>query len=142
MDILILNETIESEIKTFCSDALYNHVLDIFGQKGWVIYDERFELTSSNLFGVTVHSIWRIDDFVNNNDISFPNKLNLLMVYLECNGCILWGKENYSGKYFTPFLQRLVEESYIDCNLNTETFALWNEYRQGRTSKPQLDFIE
>ena len=64
------------------------------------------------------------------------------MVYLECNGCILWGKENYSGKYFTPFLQRLVEESYIDCNLNTETFALWNEYRQGRTSKPQLDFIE
>lgn len=142
MDILILNKAIESEMKTFCSNALYNHVLDVFAKQGWLLYDERFELTSGNLFGVTVHSVWRIDDFVNDIEISFPNKLNLLMAYLECNGCILWGKENYSGRYFGPFLRRLVEESYIDYNLNAETFALWNEYRQGRATRPQLDFIE
>lgn len=142
MDILVLNKAIESGMKTFCSDALYNHVFDIFAQQGWVIYDERFELTSSNLFGITVHSLWIIDDFIENNEVSFANKLNLLMAYLECHGCILWGKENYSGRYFVPFLQRLVKESYLDENLNAETFGLWNEYRQGRTPKPHFDYIE
>ena len=142
MDILVLNNAIESEIKSFCSEALYNHVIDIFAQEGWVVYDERFELTSGNIFGVTVYSVWRIDDFIENNNVSLANKLNLLMAYLECQGCILWGKENYSGRYFTPFLQRLVKEAYIDESLNAETFELWNEYRWGRTAKPQFDLME
>ena len=139
MDVLIKNQTIDNSIQNYCSKALYNIVLDAFALKGWVINDERFELTATNIFGVTVHSLWLIDNFINDEQVNKTNKLNVLMSYLECEGCILWGRENYSGRYFVPFLQRLVRMGYINANENAEIFGLWTEYRNGRAPRPHFD---
>lgn len=112
---------------------------DIFALNGWVINDERFELTSTNIFGITVHSVWRIDDFINDKQVKMADKLNVLMSYIECDGCLIWKRENYSGRYFVPFLQRLVVEGYIDEKTNANIFGTWTDYRNGRTPKPYFD---
>ena len=141
MDIFVINSTIENNIKLFCSEALYNNVLDLFALNGWVIHDERFEMTATNIFGVTVRSIWTIDDFINDKQVNMIDKLNVLMSYIECDGCILWGKENYSGRYFVPFLQRLVREGHIDYDINADIFGVWTEYRKGNMPKPHFDIV-
>ena len=138
MDIFVKNQEIDNSIQNFCSEALYNYVLDAFALNGWVINDERFELTATSIFGVTVHSIWTIDNFINDEQVNIIDKVNVLMSYLDCNGCILWGRENYSGRYFAPFLQRLFREGYIDENENAEIFGIWTEYRNGRTERPHF----
>ena len=142
MDVFVKNSTIESGIQEFCSKALYNQIIDIFGTRGWIIDDERFELTTPMLFGVTVHSVWRIDDFIHETQLPLKDKLKVLMSYIECGGCVLWGKENYSGRYFVPFLQRLVVEKYIDDETNARIFFTWSNYRNGKTEKPYFDVSE
>lgn len=141
MDIFVINSTIENNIKLFCSEALYNNVLDLFSLNGWVIHDERFEMTSTKILGVTVRSIWTIDDFINDKQVNMIDKLNVLMSYIECDGCILWGRESYSGRYFSPFLRRLVREGYIDCDTNADIFGVWTEYRKGNAPKPYFDIV-
>lgn len=139
MQILVLNSAIEREMLEFCSNALYNHTLDRFSAYGWITHDDRFEMTSSVLQGITVHSVWRIDRFIMDDEIPLSDRVNILMSYLECNGCILWEKENYSGRYYVPFLQRLVAEHIIDEDYNAQIFELWTEYRLGKTQKPHFD---
>lgn len=142
MQILVLNRNIEHDMLEFCSQALYNHTIDRFAEYGWVINDDRFELTSPNLQGVTVQSIWVVDRFILDNNIPLLDRINLLMTYLECNGCILWGRENYSGRYFVPFLQRLVSEHIISEEINVQIFGLWTEFRNGRTDRPHFDMTD
>lgn len=142
MDILVKNTEIDNRIKEFCSKALYDHTLDIFSLNGFVVDDNNFHITDARLFGVTVHSIWIIDNFINEKQINLTDKLNVLLSYIECDGCVLWGGENYSGRNYIPFLQRLVVEEYINEETNTILFGLWTDFRNNRISKPYFDITE
>ena len=132
----------ENNLSTFCSQALLEHTFDVFATNGVVLHDENFELTSTNLMSVTVHSIWCIDDFIEKGDCCLTDKINVLMSYIECGGCIIWGKENYGGRYFVPFLRRLLAEKYITENENAKIFGMWTDYKNGKTLAPYFDLSE
>ena len=37
MDVFVKNQEIDNSIQNFCSEALYNYVLDAFALNGWVM---------------------------------------------------------------------------------------------------------
>ena len=139
MEALILNKEIENRLMNFCSQALLEHTYDIFATKGVVIRDDNFQLNATNLMGVTVHSVWFIDEFINEEDCNLTDKINILLSYIECGGCVFWGNENYSGRYFVPFLRRLLAEHYITEAENAIIFGMWADYKNGKIPAPYFD---
>lgn len=141
-NVLIISTEVDTELNSYCSRALYEHVMDDFNRNGIIINDNIFSMTSINLRRITSNSLWVIDDvFFNEGEfVSLNNKISVIVAYINSNGCVIFNNELFSGGFYLPFLTKMTELGYISTEKSNEINDTWYPYISGETEdKPHFD---